>query len=829
MNHLNFAKLLRFPSIQFLSSSLALVTAVVFVMLGFGASSLAHAQQAHFTGYVPAAGSGYMGGQVIGTTSAQIQLNFTFDTGGEIGSVAALTEGLSSLDFANAYPVQGGGNPANGCYPDVTYSTGASCTLYVTFTPTEAGNRYGAFVLQNTSGDPIAVGYVSGTGIGPEVNYLPAVQSTIVNEPAVLIPYGVAVDTARNIYIADADNGAVYKDTFAAGTYTLSTIVSGIVSPFTVAVDGAGIVYIPVQSDGTSDPEILVETPVGGAYVQSVLTVTGLGPDPYGIAVDGKGDIFITDPSNYLENGILGASVIFELSPTGYLGGYTQSTVTSTLDDPAGIAADISGNLFVADNYDRKVYKEAVGSGGYTQSTVASFESPYGVAVDAYGNVYVTDTDTRDVYKETLQSNGTYLQTIAASKTGSNLLNPDGVAIDGFGNLYIANTGKSQVLRLDSSDAPTLNFASTALYTISSDSPKTVTIANIGNATLDFSIPLTPGAENPGTTPPSFLLNSSGPSACPVTSYGASYGATLAVGANCQLTVEFEPLVTGSISGEVVIADNAPGGTQSIPLNGSGIADVFTWPPVESIVYGNNLSTVLNATSNIPGTFTYNDSSGPVTAETVLPVGVYQLNANFTPQYGGKTFKLTMRLTVLPAVLTVTPDPKSVIYDSLVTGYTYSITGLVNGDGPSAYSGVPTITTTAAVRSASYGYTYYASNNGAYTIKTTWGSLQSANYTFVFQTAVLTILPSPTFLTVTANNLSMNHGQSVPALTYKVTGFLGADTQANETSGQPSLTTTATPSSPPGNYTITVTPGSFAQLYGNYAGINYVNGTLTVH
>lgn len=827
MNHVNFSNTVRFFSTMFRSASLSLVTTAVFVMLGVGASCHALAQTAHFTGYVPA-NNGFLGTENLGSTSAQTQLNFTFDTGGEIGSVAALTEGVPSLDFTNAYPTQGGGNPVNGCYPGVTYSTGASCTLYVTFTPTQPGNRYGALVMYNASGAPIALGFVSGTGVGPQVNYLPAVQSTIATGSTDFNPYGLAVDSARNVYIADENSGSIFKDTYSAGTgtYALSTIVTGLLHPESVAVDGAGNIYFPTWGHSSSG-EILVETPVAGSpgsYTQSILPVTGLGEEPFGVAVDGKGDVFISDPSVFRSGKIL------KLSPTGVLGHYTQTTIASSLGTPTGIAADISGNVYFIDEHTFTLYELAVAS-GYTKSVVddSSFENPVAVAVDPYGNLYVTDVGQDEIFEETVQSGGTYLATVVATQDGNGLNQPSGVAVDGFGNLYISNTESSQVLLLDSSDAPTLNFATTALYTISSDSPKSVTIANVGNATLDFAIPLAPGGENPGISPISFLLGTGSGSDCPLTSYGASEDGTLAVGATCTLPVSFEPWVTGPISGEVLLTDNAPGGTQSIPLNGTGIADVFTWPSAESIYYGNNLSTVLNATSNIPGTFTYNDSSGPVTASTILPVGVYQLNAIFTPQYGGKTFKLTMRLTVLPAVLTVTPNPKTVIYDSLVTGYTYTITGFVNGDGPSAYSGVPTITTTAAIRSATYGYTYYASNHGTYTIKTTWGSLQSANYTFSFQTATLTILPSPTYLTVTANNLSMNHGQSVPTLTYTVSGFLGGDNQANETSGQPALSTTATPSSPPGTYPITVSQGTFTQLYGNYAGIHYTNGTLTVH
>jgi streptogramin lyase len=831
MNNQIFAQVVGIATSRLRSFSLVIVASVLAVMLGAGASCLANAQTAHFTGYVPSAGKGNFGALNIGTKSSQVQLSFKFDTGGTIGSISALTEGVPSLDFANAYPTDLAGDPVNGCYPGVDYATGATCTLYATFTPTEPGNRYGAFVLNNSSGAPVAVGYVSGSGVGPLLNYLPAVQSAIETGTIDFNPYGVAVDSGRNVYVADENSGSIFKNTYTAATdtYSLSTVATGLLHPESVAVDGAGNIYFPTWGGHSASGEIVVETPLAGSpgsYTKSVLTVTGLGEYPFGVAVDGKGDLFISDPSVYR------SGKIYELSPTGVLGQYTQTTIASSLIEPVGIAADISGNVFFADEHTGFLYKLAVAS-GYTKTTIdnSTFETPVAVAIDPYGNIYVTDTGQDEVFVETLQSDSSYLPTVLATADGNGLNTPSGVAVDGVGNLYIANTESSQVLRLDSSDIPTLDFAATPDYTFSSDSPQTVTIANIGNATLDFLIPATSGANNPSIAPNSFQLSSSDSSDCPLTSYGASSGETLLPGAECSLPVSFDPVVAGAISGELVLSDNELNmarATQFIHLNGTGFAGSITWSPPASIIYGNNLSTVLNATSNIPGTFVYSDSSGTVTASTVLPVGKYQLNVTLTPQYGGVTFKKSITLTVTPATLTVTPNPATVIYDQPVITYTYTITGLVNNDTTSAYSGVPTITTTAALLSTALGKVNYNSNQGTYTIKTTWGSLASTNYTFAFQTATLTIAPSPNYITVTANNLSMTHGHAVPTLTYTVTGLIPGDSLTGQTTGTLTLSTTATSSSPAGSYPITVSQ-TLTQRYGNYAGIHYVNGTMTVN
>jgi hypothetical protein len=80
-------------------------------------------------------------------------------------------------------------------------------------------------------------------------------------------------------------------------------------------------------------------------------------------------------------------------------------------------------------------------------------------------------------------------------------------------------------------------------------------------------------------------------------------------------------------------------------------------------------------------------------------------------------------------------------------------------------------------------------------------------------------------LTVTANNLSMKQGGTVPTLTYAMAGFVNGDTQAKATTGQPALSTTATSKSAAGSYPITVKTGTLAAS--NYT-FTLVNGTLTV-
>jgi N-acetylneuraminic acid mutarotase len=260
------------------------------------------------------------------------------------------------------------------------------------------------------------------------------------------------------------------------------------------------------------------------------------------------------------------------------------------------------------------------------------------------------------------------------------------------------------------------------------------------------------------------------------------------------------------------------------------IQPTITWTPPASIIYGTTFGSLMTATIPVPGTFAYSDDAGPLNSSSVLTVAVYQLTVVFTPTYAGNQLKAGPRLIVAPATLTVTPQNVSLPYSSQVPVFAYTITGFVNGDSPSVVTGGPTIDTTATQRATkTYGVVLFTSPVGTYTITTTWGSLKAANYTFSFQTATLTITQSSQYITVTANNLSVAYGSPIPTLTYKMTGFLGWDTQSSQTTGQPGLSTTAVQGSPRGTYPITIVDGNLTQIYNNYAGFIFVNGTLTIH
>lgn len=477
----------------------------------------------------------------IGQTSATISAIFTFTAGGMIGAPQVLTQGAAGLDFADA----GTGT----CTMNHSYRTGDICTVDVTMTPRFAGTRYGAAEISDNSGNVLAVGYLRGIGIGPQVKFLPGIQSTISN---VLAPSGIAVDAGGNVYVADDSYRALYKETFSSGSYTQTTVfygsrsINGSLS--NVAVDGSGNLYF------TDSTEVYKETltPSGG-YVQSTIG-SGL-QSPFAITVDGSGNVYIDDY-------VTGTLYKETLAPSGT---YTQSAIANG-HVANGIAVDGSGNLYITDSGADSVLKETPSSSGsYTESTVVSgLPAPSGIAVDGVGNIYITDAVQGKVYMET-PSSGSYVQTTVAN----GLTAPQGVAVDGRGNVFIAD---STVLIEDLADAPKLSFASAAEGSTSGDSPQTVTVMNAGNAALAFPSPSTISYPNPPTgtnasISTSFTFGDS--TTCPA----SSTGGTISANSACVYSINFVPAAIGGIVGAVTLTDNALNVTnarQAISLSGTG-------------------------------------------------------------------------------------------------------------------------------------------------------------------------------------------------------------------------------------------------------------------
>ncbi len=168
---------------------------------------------------------------------------------------------------------------------------------------------------------------------------------------------------------------------------------------------------------------------------------------------------------------------------------------------------------------------------------------------------------------------------------------------------------------------------------------------------------------------------------------------------------------------------------------------------------------------------------------------------------------------VFKTALTVTATDVSRHYGDVNPTLDYTITGFVNGDDASAITGAPSVATTATANS----------DVGNYPITAAVGTLKSANYKFIFVSGNLTV--DKRLLLVSADPATRAYGESSPTYTATYTGFRNGDTAAL-LSGAPAFSTTATSSSAPGSYPLSVAQGTLAAT--NYAFTRFTSSTLTI-
>lgn len=234
-------------------------------------------------------------------------------------------------------------------------------------------------------------------------------------------PYGVALDGDGTLYIADAgDNNRIRK-----------IGVGGVVT--TLAGSGEGFV------DG-----------VGAAAAFHT---------PSGLACDAAGNIYVADTGNHAIRKISPQGVVTTLAGTGVAGFRDGPGVQAQFNGPVGVAADASGNVYVADTYNDRIrviradgHVITLAGGekpGYQDGpgSAARFDTPSALAVDALGNIWIADTRNNAIRKLT---SGGEVSTLVRSQPGEPpiLYRPISLAVTRDGLLYAGELASGRVLQL---------------------------------------------------------------------------------------------------------------------------------------------------------------------------------------------------------------------------------------------------------------------------------------------------------------------------------------------------------------------------------------------
>jgi len=232
-------------------------------------------------------------------------------------------------------------------------------------------------------------------------------------------PYGLAVDGAGNIYIADSGHSAI-KEWTAANNTEATLVSSNLSSPYGVAVDGAGNVYI-ADSGNSAIKEWMAANSNVTTLVSSGLSV------PYGVAVDGAGNVYIADS---------GQGAIKEWTAAN---SNVTTLVSSGLSVPYGVAVDGAGNVYIADSGHSAIKEWTAANSNVTTLVSSGLSVPFAVAVDGAGNVYIADSG-HSAIKEWTAANSNITTLVS-----SGLNSPRGVAVDGTGNVFFADTGNNAI------------------------------------------------------------------------------------------------------------------------------------------------------------------------------------------------------------------------------------------------------------------------------------------------------------------------------------------------------------------------------------------------
>ena len=241
-------------------------------------------------------------------------------------------------------------------------------------------------------------------------------------------------------------------------------------NPRSIAIDASGNLYV---ADEYNDcirkitPQGMVSTVAGGGgwgYVDGAAGVAKFNA-PVDIAIDPLGNLYVTDPGNRRIRMITPQGVVSTVAgnySTGFADG--QGTAAA-FNYPYGIAMDLGGTLFVTDPYNhniRKITPEYMVSTlnssriqGFADGPIASalFYYPHGIAADASGNLYVADKFNHRIRKISPEG---VVTTVAGSTQGfvegpaleARFYSPTDIAIDGSGNLYIADTGNHAIRKI---------------------------------------------------------------------------------------------------------------------------------------------------------------------------------------------------------------------------------------------------------------------------------------------------------------------------------------------------------------------------------------------
>lgn len=581
-----------------------------------------------------------------------------------------------------------------------------------------------ARVVTTLAGTAGLLGTTDGTGSAARFNF----------------PVGIAVDTAGNVYVADSKNLTIRKispagavTTFAGSAFQIGATdgqgnAARFFLPYGVAVDSAGNVYVAEGGNHLIrkiSPSGLVST-LAGTAMQAGFT-DGAGSTarfntPFGLTVDSGGNLYVADSGNNAIRRVTPAGVVTTVAGlSGSSGALDGPVSVARFNQPRGVSVDANGNLYVAD-FGNSVVRHITAGGivttlagsagiqGATNSvgSAARFYDPTGIVSDGT-TIYVADTSNNSVRRGTPASQAS-LPVIAVHPL-------DQVVSVGQSVSFRVSASGSNITYEWLKNGVTLPGATTATYTINSaqlsdvaaysvrvagpgggvdSGPGTLSVEPVGTGpivitarplsqnvnagqSVSFSITATGpglayqwlknGATIAGATNSTYTINS--PQLADVATYTVRVtSGTTSQTASARLTVGTSAAI--SITSQPSSQSVAPGQTVVFTVEAFGTGLTYQWSKNDTTIPGAtaNSFTVASAQTADAGTYTVRVSGGGgsvVSAPAILTVTTGGGNPPPPPPTG-----ITSRLVNL-----------SILSDIVSAGDNFTMGYVVGGAGTS--------------------------------------------------------------------------------------------------------------------------------------------------
>jgi NHL repeat len=388
--------------------------------------------------------TGYAGDGGAATSAGLGQpVGVAVDSAGDIYISDSVANRVRKVDGATQVITTVAGNGAAGYFSgggDGGPATAATLNQPQQITLDSAGNLYIADIYNNRIRKVAAATQFISTVAGGAVGGFSGDGGTAV-AGELTEPSGVALDAAGNLYIADFGNNRIRR--VAAANQILSTVAGN----GTVAYGGDG----------------------GAAAYASLNT-------PGAVATDALGNVYIADRANYTVRKVdASTGLISTLAGNGTLGfsGDGGPAANAQLYNPYGIAVDSVGNVYISELNNARVRKieaatqristfagsgQSGNSGDGGPATSAKFGFLYGLAVDANNNVYIADSGNSVIRKvdaatqiiSTIAGNGTVgFSGDGGPATSAQLESPTAISVDPSGNVYVADQLNNRIRRID--------------------------------------------------------------------------------------------------------------------------------------------------------------------------------------------------------------------------------------------------------------------------------------------------------------------------------------------------------------------------------------------